>query len=190
MSKEEEPTETFSLVLMLPSLLLVALEEELLPLTESFQTISSSKELQSLPSVVISSLTEVSVAMVPSVLELASMDLPLESVLVPRSLMDPLFWTVLKMLVRHSKVSMELLLEPLSTEEFLLSKDSEDLVSDSEDLEDVVSDSEDSEDVVSDSEDVVSDSEDVVSDSEEFMDVVMDSDGEQDHQYLICEPVK
>ena len=180
MSKEEEPTETFSLVLMLPSLLLVALEEELLPLTESFQTISSSKELQSLPSVVISSLTEVSVAMVPSVLELASMDLPLESVLVPRSLMDPLFWTVLKMLVRHSKVSMELLLEPLSTEEFLVSKDSEDLVSDSED----------SEDVVSDSEDVVSDSEDVVSDSEEFMDVVMDSDGEQDHQYLICEPVK
>ena len=187
MSKEEEPTETFSLVLMLPSLLLVALEEELLPLTESFQTISSSKELQSLPSVVISSLTEVSVAMVPSVLELASMDLPLESVLVPRSLMDPLFWTVLKMLVRHSKVSMELLLEPLSTEEFLVSKDSEDLVSDSEDSEDVVSDSED---VVSDSEDVVSDSEDVVSDSEEFMDVVMDSDGEQDHQYLICEPVK
>ena len=180
MSKEEEPTETFSLVLMLPSLLLVALEEELLPLTESFQTISSSKELQSLPSVVISSLTEVSVAMVPSVLELASMDLPLESVLVPRSLMDPLFWTVLKMLVRHSKVSMELLLEPLSTEEFLVSKDSEDLVSDSED----------SEDVVSDSEDVVSDSEDVVSDSEESTDVVMDSDGEQDHQYLICEPVK
>ena len=175
--------ETFSLVLTLPSLLLVALPEESLPLMESFQMISSFRELQSLPSVVISSLTEVLVLMVPSLLELASMDLLSESVLVPRSMMDPLSRTVVKLLVSHSKVSMELLLEPLSTEDSMHSKDSEDLVSDSED----------SEDVLSDSEDVVSeDSEDVVSeDSVESTDVgIMLTDGDQDHRYLNCEPVK
>ena len=168
--------ETFLLVLMLPSLLLVALAEESLPLMESFQMISSFRELQSLPSVVISSLTEVLVLMVPSLLELASMDLLSESVLVPRSMMDPLSRTVVKLLVSHSKVSMELLLEPLSTEDSMHSKDSEDVVSDSEDSEDVVS--EDSEDVVSE-------------DSVESTDVgIMLTDGDQDHRYLNCEPVK
>ena len=86
--------ETFSLVLMLPSLLLVALAEESLPLMESFQMISSFRELQSLPSEVMSSLTEVSDLMVPSSLELASEDLASESVLELKSVMEPLSRTV------------------------------------------------------------------------------------------------
>ena len=133
MSKEEELTETSSSKLMLPSLLLVVSPEELFPLTESSVTISKFRELQSLPSEVISSLTEVSVPMVPPLPELASEDLPSELVLVPVLLMDLLSRTVAQLLVLSSKVSTDLSLEPFTSEDVVVSV-SEDVVLASEDV--------------------------------------------------------
>lgn len=146
MSKEEELTEISSLKLMLPSLLLVVSPEELFPLTESLVIISKFRELQSLPSVVISSLTEVSVPMVPPLPELASEDLPLELVLVPVSLMDLLSRTVAQLLVLSSKVSTDLSLEHFSSEDVVVLV-SEDVVLVSEDVASV-KDSEESTAVV------------------------------------------
>ena len=93
-SQEEDPTETSSLLLTLPSLLPVVSPDHLLPLTELLVTTLSFRELQSPPSEVMSSLTEVSVLMVSSSLELASEEIPLESVLEPKSVMEPLSRTV------------------------------------------------------------------------------------------------
>ena len=84
MSQEEELTETSLLKLMLPSLPPVVSPDQSLPLTE-LVVITSSFQEQSQPSEVMSTLTEVSVLLVVSSLELASEDLPLELVLVPVS---------------------------------------------------------------------------------------------------------
>ena len=155
MLKEEELTETSSLKLTLPSLLPVVSQEELFHLTESLVITSKFRELQSLPSEVISSLTEVSVPMVPPLPELASEDLPSELVLVPVLLMDLLSRTVAQLLVLSSKVSTDLSLEPFTSEDVVVSV---------------------SEDVVLASEDVAS-----VEDSEESTAAVMvlDTDGDQ-----------
>ena len=133
MSKEEELTETSSLKLTLLSLLPVVSPEELFHLTESSVITSKFRELQSLPSEVISSLTEVSVPMVPPLPELASEDLPSELVLVPVSLMDLLSRTVAQLLVLSSKVSTDLSLEPFTSEDVVVSV-SEDVVLASEDV--------------------------------------------------------
>lgn len=84
LSQEEELTETSLLLLMLPSLLPVVSPDQSLPLTE-LVVITSSFQVLSQPSEVMSSLTEVSVLLVVSSLDLASEDLQLESVLVPVS---------------------------------------------------------------------------------------------------------